>query len=1547
MSIENAADNLETTLQPVSHGEPVISFFDTPRVSVSLFRHMPFLLFTLVFLIVLASPASSANESEERFALAQNGGMVSLGLTDAEKDFIRQRVTLRISEVDWEPLSIIDEDGRFSGIIADYIDMISSLTGLEFQFFNSRSWADVLEKYNRHELDVIPALSNEEMVGRKILFSNTYVSFPLVMVTVDSRESVNDLSQLDNMRVAAGQDYTSYHYIQKNYPDIDLVGSVDVEEGLLLLTKGKVDAFVGHLAVVVDNMNRLGLKNLKIAGTTKYKFEHRIGVTPEYPLALSIINKALAAIDDEAHREIRHKWFDVRYDQATDFKEILFVFAFLTIAMAAIIFWNRKLFWLNESLNKEVAMRRRMEKVHNILYEIALSVSRVSGIDEFYSIVQGQVNKLMNARNFYIAAYDRDTDMISFPYFSDERESAPAPRKMGVGLTDYVIRTGEPLFGDRLTRLELRDKGKYELIGSACEIWLGVPLKLWGGVVGVIVVQSYDPKLVLDKKDFEVLLFLSSYVGLALERLSLVEKGREQTLALKEREIKYRAVFDNASDAILLMDLELRFISANPEAVSMFRFSSEEDLLATNLNDIISPEQPAGFSAGILSPDWGQTALKDSEIDFDIVCRRKDGEDFFASVRARKLEIAGTPLVQATLSDVTENRRTKKELEDTNQRLNDIVDFLPDPTIVIDSKGIIQAWNKAVEEVTGVSKEYMLGKGNYEYSIPFYGERRPILIDFALKEDLAPLADRYESLERRGDMLYSEVYTPKAFDGDGAYLWGVAGPLRNRAGEIVGAVECMRNVTERKQVELELNRAKLAAEAATRAKSEFLANMSHEIRTPMNSILGFGHLMQNAGLEPAQRENLDKIMSSADSLLSIIGDILDFSKIEAGKFVLENVKFKLDNVLEKICNMVTVKAEFKGIDFVLSVDHDVPFSFHGDPLRLEQVLTNLVNNAVKFTEAGGVSLIVSCENACKEDSLIKFTVRDSGIGLSSAEISQLFNSFTQADASTTRKYGGTGLGLAIARSLVELMGGAVKVESQPGVGSSFHFTVPLNAAENDNPPRLHRFKDCAGILVVESNRVAREFVRSTLEQAGFSVSVDSSAASVIRRIASPGGMNGVDFVLLSAKLHDLPVLDVVERIKETAETANIPVILMVPVAVDDAFRSEAVLVGVDGFVSRPLTRISLYKALCNEFNEQVTTVASGDFEKVDNNFAFSSSPPRILLVEDNELNQQVARRILEDMGMEVAVAGNGRKALDALANDVYNLVLMDIQMPEMDGLTATKIIRSDMRYRNLPIIAMTAHAMPDDRRKSLEAGMNGHLTKPINTQELKRALAKYLVTEPAFYPPVQEVVQDNDFLPVDLPGIDTSRGLLNTGGNREGYMKVLLGFRDGFTDFPAELKKVLDVSGPEQALMKVHSLKGIAGNIGATRLYELCRFLEGGLRDEDATDCAGELEDLAAELNKIIKGLNGMTSVKAQPAIEHVFNKEKSFNLIGKLYMMLGEGDAESGDVLDELRVHFNIKEYEKQLDELIRHIDNFDFEDGRSVLERIAEQLGITLENG
>ncbi len=1377
----------------------------------------------------------------------------------------------------------------------------------------------------------------------------------------------------------------------------------------------------------------------------------------------------------------------------------------------------------------------------------------------------------------------------------------PEDRRLGYGLVDYVLRRGTALYVDKAVRERLGKEGRFETIGKEAAYWLGVPLKFKGDVLGVIAVQSYDEQIVLTRSDLEILIFISSYVGLALERLYLLEQGREQTSALKEsesrfrrlfeetgdatllledqiviecnpaayqmlgmssreellgvtadelspviqpdgvsskklisklindalvkgghrfewivlkkggdpfpaeilitpisyrgkdvlhivmrditerrereaafieREVKYKALFEFSGDAILLMNSEHRTISANPEAVSMFRCSSEEEFLSYGPETFLPAVQPNGRSSIVMFWEKMEIVLETGGLDYEVVCKRLDGDEFFASARVRKMVVGGEILFQGTFSDITERHKAKEDIErsvslltatiessadgvlavdgygrvvawnssfstmwnisdfdldsgivsdvfgfiveqvdergsrisnlwdyslesdvgqvdelflkdgriierysnpqrigldvvgrvwnfrdvtdrrlsekalqESYHRLNDIVEFLPDPTMVVDTQGVVLAWNKAIEDVTGVKKEDILGKGNYEYALPFYNERRPILIDCALASFVDFPSDKYESVQCKGDIIYGEVFTPNAFGGEGAYLWGVAGPLKDETGEVVGAIECMRNITDRRRAEQEFNRARLEAEAATRAKSEFLANMSHEIRTPMNSIIGFGHLLEVSPLDLSQKEYLGKMLSSADSLLSIIDDILDFSKIEAGKFVLENVEFELDDVLGKICNMVAIKAEQKGIDFILSVGQEVPHRIVGDPLRLEQILTNLANNAVKFTSSGEVALLISCRNQSEEKADIEFAVKDSGIGLDPSEIDGLFKSFTQADASTTRKYGGTGLGLAITNSLVSQMGGSIDVESELGHGSIFSFITAFDVVQSATdfvfPENLQGMK----ALVVDDSKLAQTFMEATLKGVSFDVSLESSAVSAIELLKSAAKKGpGFDIVYMDWKMSGLSGLEAVSIIRDTAYLEDVPVILMVPVDAADEFKKKAALNGVDGFITKPVTRFSLYESLRNEFGvgndfcflpeDEVLIPLEEDFQ---------DKKSRILLVEDNALNQQVAQRMLEGLGVKVDVAVNGRKALEALWSHPYDLVLMDIQMPEMDGLTATRLIRSDERYARLPILAMTAHAMQGDREKSLEAGMNEHLTKPIDPELLREALNRFLNKSIVPYKPI---AVENDAEP-ELPkvsGIDCERGLKNIGGNKEGYLRVLHGFKNDYGNFSRELKRSFEDSGLEKAAAMLHSLKGVAGNIGAFRLYELCRILESDIREERRAEYESDFNVFSTELKMIIKDLSAVSKVLERKPHEYIYDEEKSINLISKLYIMLGEGDAESYYLLDKLRKYFNPEQFEVPLDELTRNIENYDFDDAREILETIAAELGVSL---
>ncbi len=1467
----------------------------------------------------------------------------------------------------------------------------------------------------------------------------------------------------------------------------------------------------------------------------------------------------------------------------------------LLIAVILVFVWNRKLSKLNESLNAEVAGRRRMESVHKVLNRIVLAVTGVSGIDEFYSIVHAQINSLMPARNMFIAFHDKETGLVSYPYFADENSSPPLPHKMGNGLVDHVIKSGTPLFMNRrLNPDSIQDENEAK---TAC--WIGAPLKQKGESVGVIAVRTYDHGKRLGNADLEVLVFISYYVGLTLERLRLLEERKNQTHALKdseerfrslfedsaeatlllenmtitgcntaayklmgmdskkeiigrsptefspeiqpdgttsaaqiirireeikknggarfewtmtpkeglkfpaeilitpiacsgrhilhmvirditsrksreeailEREIKYRALFDYASDAIILFDCRHCLVSANPEAVSMFRCESEKDILSCSPDSIMPQEQPGGVPSLPLFRNRMRAALETGSLDFETVCSRLDGEIFQASVRVRKLVVNGEIILQCTINDiteqkrarekiersvslltatiessadgilavdaegriaawnsrlasmwnlsefdlnlgnttniytlienqlaeassgfreiwtgtqdvetghpeemfltdgriierysnpqrigrdivgrvwsfrdVTERRRAEKALRASHRRLNDIIEFLPDPTIVIDTEGTVVAWNKAIEEVTGVSKEEILGKGDYEYALPFYNERRPILADCALNDFRDIPSEIYDSVEIKGSALYGEIYTPSAFGGDGAYFWGVAGPLKDETGKVVGAIECMRDVTERRRVEQALHKAKIEAEVTTRTKSEFLANMSHEIRTPMNSIIGFGNLLSNTSLDGSQEEFLEKLLSSADSLLSIIDDILDFSKIEAGKIVLEQVEFDLDDVLEKICNMLIMKAENKGIDFVLAVDANVPHRICGDPLRLEQILTNLVSNAVKFTTRGEVALTVSATEKTNGKAAVQFNIKDTGIGLNPDKVDNLFKPFTQADASITRKYGGTGLGLAITHSLVSRMGGDMRVESEPGKGSCFSFSLDFSVVENTAAFQLPEQTSVQQVLISGTNPLMLQFISATLENMSCKTVRGSSLQDIVGALReSLESGKGFDLIFIDFRNDDLQGLETLSAIRQSAGCENIPVIGLLPVNCDEDMRQKAFDLGAEAFITKPVTRCNLYESLSGSL-----PVDSPEKKPV---AAPAPLPPTVgktdtlaLLVEDNELNQQVAKRMIEKFGIGVDVAANGREALNALRDKAYDIVFMDIQMPEMDGLTATRLIRADKRYETLPIIAMTAHVMPGDRKKSLDAGMAEHLTKPIKAEELERVLNRFLTGTSPYVPEHDVSKVSDDFLP-ELPGLDCEEGLKNIGGSRKGYERVLMGFRADYGTASTRTAELIESGRFKEAAALLHKMKGIAGNIGATRLYDICRILECDIQEENINAIRSDFELFSSELQLIIDGLGGMKNIFNYGDVKNNPDIDKISDTVRSLYEMLREGNAESCDMLDQLKYHFAPGLNKHLLDRLTGNILNYDFDEACTVLETLSAELEIGL---
>jgi two-component system sensor histidine kinase/response regulator len=639
------------------------------------------------------------------------------------------------------------------------------------------------------------------------------------------------------------------------------------------------------------------------------------------------------------------------------------------------------------------------------------------------------------------------------------------------------------------------------------------------------------------------------------------------------------------------------------------------------------------------------------------------------------------------------------------------------------------------------------------------------------------------------------------------------------------------DVTERRVAEMALVEAKSKAEAAAEAKSMFLTNMSHEIRTPMNAIIGLSHLVQKTELTARQRDYARKIHSAGTALLGIVNDILDFSKIEAGQISLECINFSLDDILDNVAVIIGQRAQDKGLELLIDQPPDAPRTLRGDPLRLSQVLTNLVSNAVKFTVAGTITVAFEqCESVASKVKL-RFEVRDTGIGMSEAQVLRLFQPFSQADGSTTRKYGGTGLGLSICKRLVELMGGEIGVDSSPGKGSVFFFSVELDPGGSDAARQKRKILpahlDSMRMLVVDDNAAARDIISRLLESFGLRVDAVASGEEAIAAVVAADVRDPYRVAFIDWRMPGLDGVDTVLAIREKELLSAPPSFVLVSAFSREDVRIRAEQSGIDLFLVKPVSPSALEDTLVTLFPPAEGEIA-GDIA-----CGLQPTPPelnwlRVLLAEDNEINQLIAVELLESAGASVDVASNGREAVDKLAQgSAYDVVLMDLQMPVMGGHEATRLIRADPRFADLPIVAMTAHAMVEERQRCFDSGMNDHLTKPIDPGELFRTLARYGLCRGA-----EAAVAAPQTDPLfAVPGLDVAAGLRRAGGKMGFYRKLLRQFLDSQSGAVKDIGLALAAANFLLAARLAHTLKGVAGNIGAMPLSQIAAEVDDAVRE--------------------------------------------------------------------------------------------------------------------
>ncbi len=665
-----------------------------------------------------------------------------------------------------------------------------------------------------------------------------------------------------------------------------------------------------------------------------------------------------------------------------------------------------------------------------------------------------------------------------------------------------------------------------------------------------------------------------------------------------------------------------------------------------------------------------------------------------------------------------------------------------------------------------------------------------------------------------------------------------------------------------KELEGEIRKLKAAeearshAEAASQIKDEFLANMSHELRTPMNAVIGLSHLCMQTEMSRKQHDYLQKIHRSAKSLLGILNDILDISKIEAGKLEMDQTPFDLEEVMSNLATIVSNKSHEKNIEFLQETALNVPSSLIGDPLRLSQVLINLAGNAVKFTDQGEVIVRVEFEGEAEGVVALRFTIEDTGIGMSEKEISRLFQPFTQADSSITRKFGGTGLGLTISKRLVEMMGGNIWVESTLGAGSKFIFTAHFHKAEKQVTHVQQLSKDLRSlrVLAVDDSESSLHILKSYLESFTFEVTLAGSGVDALQAVKR-ANEEGKPFalVILDWKMPEMDGIELSRRLREMHGMTLQPKILLISAYGQNEMAQQTDRRVVDGMLAKPFQQSKLFDSITQLFRRDESQ--TGRFKiagaQFDPELVSRIRGARLLLVEDNEINQQVAQELLESFGVRVVIAGNGEEAISILNEGKFDGVLMDMQMPVMDGVTATREIRKNPKFATLPIIALTANVMVSEQNEFIDAGMNDHIGKPIDPDRMVATLAKWVyparmgeVTQP----PKKTATAASMPLP-DLPGINVAESVRRIGGKVAIYYSLLGMFRSKEHDVVTRIREAWQMGDSKTAERLAHTLKGTAGTLGAETLQSQAGILENCFKDKIADDIDGHLEQLERELS--------------------------------------------------------------------------------------------------
>ncbi len=1316
-------------------------------------------------------------------------------LTPAEQIWIAQHPVIRLaSDPVWAPVDFLDAQGQHQGMTADYVALLNAKLGIDMRWQEARMpWEQVLQAAREHRIDVIPTAGKRPEREDYLIFTEPpYVSFRSVIVVRDDAPFISGMGDLGGERIALVPGYAETADFKARYPRYEVLSASTVEDALTAVATGRANATVGNLAVVNWVIRTKALTNLRIAAL--YSDEERsvhLAVRKDWPELAAILDKGLASITPEEHARIRNRWYEVEAQKGLDPAMVWGIaggLLLLALVLATVVaLWLRRLRHevaeRTRSETRAEAAEKRLREITDALPGVVYQVMIAPDLSSRVTMVSEGVSALFGKRREEVLGQQ---DVLSNLVHPDDR--ALVHRHF-----NEIVKSGKPGHFDYRG---LGADGRYRWIRSFAGATLGTDGHL-------------------------------AWNGFSLDVTPEVE-AREK---LDAAERMLRDVTDGFPGAIFQRHLELNgeitypFISAGYARLGKFQVAKTGYADQAEEFEAFPPEERAAIEAARLR---SIETMEPYAID-NRMYLQGGGFIWVRTSATPRREPDGTIVWNGYSYDITQRKETEARLEAAEKLLREVTDNAPGFFFQLrfDEAGQrrYRFISHGVQKLTGFPAEALIADPNLLLDATTPEDRPMLLAAWGQSRDaLTPYRVEYR------------IHTPS---GEQRWLRGSATPTRAADGAMIWNGFTI-DVSDEKQLETELAEAKRVAEAANRAKSEFLANMSHEIRTPMNAIFGLSHLGLKTTAPARLQDYLRKIHNAAQSLLEIINSILDYSKIEAGMLSLEQAPFDLYEVFENLSALLNLRATEKGLELLFAVAPEVPPTLIGDSLRLGQVLLNLTGNALKFTEHGQIVVSVNVEAEVEGRVRLRFEVADSGIGMTEAQLGRLFTAFAQADSSTTRQYGGTGLGLSISKRLVTLMGGEIRATAEPGVGSTFHFTADFGVAEVETlplaaPTELRNLR----VLAVDDNFTALDILRVYLESFGLRVDRASSAAQAISAVAREAGTDPYQLVLMDWQMPGMNGIEAAVQIRQTQAEAA-PKIVMVSAYGREELMRQAEDAGLEGFLIKPVNPSLLFDTILQAFGKEAALVPAPRQER---EASLSELPDglRVLVVEDHEVNQEVARDLLESFGCDVTLAGDGKLGVDAAATQDFDVILMDVQMPRMDGFEATRVIRAlDSPRARVPIIAMTANAMSDDRQRCLAAGMNDHLGKPVHHRQLLATLIKWAPQREGRAVAEGAAVAVSTPTPVLQAHFDFAAAESRLGDNRALLLKLIRKFMD-LPDALVTLRAQLADGDRAGAVITVHSLRGMAGTLGAVGLEEIAHRLEKTIKGGTETEAEIEL----------------------------------------------------------------------------------------------------------